>query len=608
MELGFDDTILKYFDTELYMSNADNQIRILHLSDIHLGTSAQAQRYFTQLASDLTLNIRLKQLNYLVISGDITNRSTQEEYEAAFELVDKLVKRYGLAPNRIIIVPGNHDLNWELSETAYTFVPKGRLPNPLPKGKYIDAGSAGALICNEDEYKKRFEYFSDRFYKRIYNQPYPQEYDQQGILHPCLEDKILFVAFNSCWEIDHEYRDRSSIHPNAIANALDQILTGNYDDWLKIAVWHHPVNSSESMKNVAFLEQLAVNGFQLGIHGHIHEAKDENFQYDTGRGLRIIAAGTFGTPAKEQVTGIPLQYNLLTLAPESGMLTVETRKKEKIDGAWSADARWGDKNNPVPRYTIELRYGSKTGNYSSQLKASTPDNRPNPQQSIFGNTQVGGNITVGHITQISGSGTPSQATNSPENLPSKRTILMLASSPVNTARLRLDLEAREINEGLRRAQQREQFILEQKWAVRPDDLRRALLDFNPQIVHFCGHGVGQQGLVLDNDAGEMQFVSTNALASLFKLFANRGVECIVLNACYAEVQAEAISQHINYVVGMSDEIKDNAAIKFAVGFYDALGAGWSYEDAYEMGCSAIALEGISQELIPVLKKRPINNS
>ena len=87
----------------------------------------------------------------------------------------------------------------------------------------------------------------------------------------------------------------------------------------------------------------------------MHEAKDENFQYDTGRGLRIIAAGTFGAPAKEQVTGIPLQYNLLTLNPETGVLTVETRKKEKTDGAWSADASWRDKNNPKPRYEIRLR-------------------------------------------------------------------------------------------------------------------------------------------------------------------------------------------------------------------------------------------------------------
>ncbi|MBD2512114.1 CHAT domain-containing protein [Nostoc muscorum FACHB-395] len=190
-----------------------------------------------------------------------------------------------------------------------------------------------------------------------------------------------------------------------------------------------------------------------------------------------------------------------------------------------------------------------------------------------------------------------------ENLLIKRTILILASSPTNAARLRLDKEIREIDAGLQRAKQREQFTLRQKWAVRPEDLRRALLDFIPQIVHFCGHGSGDRGLVLENDSGNAQLVPTNALASLFKLFANQGVECVVLNACYAEVQAEAISQHINYVVGMSDEISDDAAVKFAVGFYDALGAGRSYEDAYEFGCNAIALEGIPEELTPVLKKK-----
>jgi hypothetical protein len=66
---------------------------------------------------------------------------------------------------------------------------------------------------------------------------------------------------------------------------------------------------------------------------------------------------------------------------------------------------------------------------------------------------------------------------------SRKTILVLASSPTNEARLRLDKEVREIDEGLRRAKQREQFTLRQKWAVRPDDLRRALLDINPEIVH-----------------------------------------------------------------------------------------------------------------------------
>ena len=96
--------------------------------------------------------------------------------------------------------------------------------------------------------------------------------------------------------------------------------------------------------------------------------------------------------------------------------------------------------------------------------------------------------------------------------------------------------------------------------LRPDDLRRALLDFNPEIVHFCGHGLGDDGLVLENDPGLAQLVPTEALANLFKRFATRGLECVVLNACYSEIQAKEIAEHIDYVVGMSSGIGDDAAI------------------------------------------------
>ncbi len=197
-----------------------------------------------------------------------------------------------------------------------------------------------------------------------------------------------------------------------------------------------------------------------------------------------------------------------------------------------------------------------------------------------------------------------------ENL-QRKTILVLASSPTNEARLRLDKEVREIDEGLRRSQHREKFTLQQRWAVRPDDLRRALLDFNPEIVHFCGHGSEDDGLVLENDAGLAQLVPNEALVNLFKRFATRRLECVVLNACYSEIQAQAIAQHIDYVIGMNSKIGDNAAIKFAVGFYDELGAGWSYEDAYNGGCDVIALEGIPEEHTPVfknLKKSPIKGN
>ena len=193
---------------------------------------------------------------------------------------------------------------------------------------------------------------------------------------------------------------------------------------------------------------------------------------------------------------------------------------------------------------------------------------------------------------------------SSHNKQTMKKILVLASSPVNQARLRLDKEFREIDEGLRRANKRDQFQLEQKWAIRPDDLRRALLDIEPQIVHFSGHGAGNDGIVVEDDNGKSKIVTTEALSNLFELCAHH-VECVLLNACYSEIQAEAIAQHIDYVIGMSQAIGDKAAIKFATGFYDALGAGESVETAHKFGCIAIKLENIPipEHLTPQLKRK-----
>jgi WD40 repeat protein len=187
-----------------------------------------------------------------------------------------------------------------------------------------------------------------------------------------------------------------------------------------------------------------------------------------------------------------------------------------------------------------------------------------------------------------------------------KTILILAANPQNTAPLRLDREIRQIDEGLRRANKRELYKLEQKWAVRSRDFYRAILDYQPHIVHFCGHGAGEEGIVLEDDTGKMALVQTNALASMFKLFAKKGVECVILNACYSEVQAEAISQYVNYVVGMNRAVGDRAAVAFAVAFYDAIAAGYEVEEAYELGCSQMM--SFRENEIPVLKTKKIPNS
>lgn len=109
-------------------------------------------------------------------------------------------------------------------------------------------------------------------------------------------------------------------------------------------------------------------------------------------------------------------------------------------------------------------------------------------------------------------------------------------------------------------------------------------------------------MVLEDENGQSKLVTTEALANTFELCAEH-VECVLLNACYSEVQAEAIVEHIDYVIGMNDAIGDAAAIHFATGFYDALGAGKSIENAYKLGCNAIQSENLPDHLKPKLKKK-----
>ncbi len=178
-------------------------------------------------------------------------------------------------------------------------------------------------------------------------------------------------------------------------------------------------------------------------------------------------------------------------------------------------------------------------------------------------------------------------------------VLILAANPLETARLRLDKETEEIRTTLQLSPNRDRFEIESRGALRPQDLQTHLYNLKPQILHFSGHGGGDWGLAFEDENGMAKAVPSETLANTFKLFA-KDLQCVVLNACYAVVQAEAICQHIPYAIGMNQAIGDEAARKFGEGFYRAIWDDRTIEEAFASGVNAIALEGIPEELTPVL--------
>ena len=179
-------------------------------------------------------------------------------------------------------------------------------------------------------------------------------------------------------------------------------------------------------------------------------------------------------------------------------------------------------------------------------------------------------------------------------------LLFLASNPLVSERLALDEEAREIGNKVRDSKHRDLVTIKTHLAVRPDDLQRALLDHQPTIVHFSGHG-DSSGIALHSpDQANEQIVDTEALAELFGLFKDE-IRMVVLNACHSEAQAKAIVKKIDFVVGMSESIGDNAARIFAAAFYRGLSFGHSVKKAFKLGINELKLVGLADEaVVPTL--------
>jgi hypothetical protein len=256
-------------------------------------------------------------------------------------------------------------------------------------------------------------------------------------------------------------------------------------------------------------------------------------------------------------------------------------KRLAVNEVWSS---WISVNS-LPELARNDAYGLFRLRLSSgEILTSIKDDNIPPYGSV-----AGGPILTSDIRQAEMRGTIS--------------ILFLSADPADATRLHLSKEFREIQEQLKVAKLRERFRLElPQLSVRPVDISQALLDVQPHIVHFSGHGTSSGALCFESRVGETHLVQADVLADLFLQFANQ-VHCVILNACYSEIQANAIANHINYVIGMSQAIDDNAAIAFSVGFYQALGAGRSIEDAYKLGIVQIRLQGISEHLTPVLIKK-----
>ncbi|GCF09671.1 hypothetical protein KDI_32350 [Dictyobacter arantiisoli] len=182
-------------------------------------------------------------------------------------------------------------------------------------------------------------------------------------------------------------------------------------------------------------------------------------------------------------------------------------------------------------------------------------------------------------------------------------ILFLAASPKQTMKVESDREIRTIKERINVSKYRNAFSIKNEWAVTDDGLSQYLYTYQPNIVHFSGHGTQTGELLFEDEQRKIRPITGDSLQALLHAFKNR-IHLVVLNACHTHNQARMIAKDIDCVIGMSDIISDQASIAFVFGFYQALGFGESVQSAFDQGLTQIQIKNIPQHHIPQLFTRP----
>lgn len=347
---------------------ATEPLRILHLSDLHIRADADPESMLQPLIADVQDSqggLGFGHLDYLVISGDLTNIATPEEFEKVRQFVSGVIDHFHLSAERCIVVPGNHDLSW--NEQVYDWKQRRRVTvNSLTEGSYLEQGD-GFLVRVEEQYPQRFKNFSEIFYHPLVMKEYPLTPEEQCIPFLFADTGIQFLTMNSCWEIDEFFPERSSIYDAALTRGLmaadTQIEQAKQRDQLprdakilRIAVWHHPVTGNEKIQQDAFLDRLRQADFKLCLHGHIHEERTDIIGYlHPTRKIHVAGTGSFGAPTNARPDSTPRLYNLLEVERDHSKVRVHTRCLRKDGGAWEGWPFWGGQSPSERRTYYEIQ-------------------------------------------------------------------------------------------------------------------------------------------------------------------------------------------------------------------------------------------------------------
>ena len=363
---------------------------ILHISDLHRSPQdpISNEELLSALVGDRDRYIReepaIPAPEAIVVSGDIVHgvrlgaeghqAELASQYAVAEEFLTELVKRFLDGDrSRVIIVPGNHDVDWNTAFAAMTPVAEDDIPKNLGDALYRDSSEyrwnwatrAVYRISDLAMYERRLEAFW-RFFARFYDGVsglLNVQAGADGNLFLLCDGRVGVAAFNSCHGNDC-FEHRGMIRKDVVARShldLDD-TAGNLFD-LRMAVWHHSIDGPPhrtDYMDAEIVRGMIGRGFRLGLYGHQHRTQitPHHVWLPDRERMAAVSAGSLCAGTGELPTGTYRQYNVLELAPNCGSVRAHVREMAvanlftrghllEFGGLSYADLDWEPPHSPV---------------------------------------------------------------------------------------------------------------------------------------------------------------------------------------------------------------------------------------------------------------------
>ena len=289
----------------------------------------------------------IPQPDLIIASGDLIqgvssdsadpDAQIQAQYEEANEFLLRLAAEVVDSDiSRVVVVPGNHDVNWDRARRAMR--PLDTCP-PRINNDAFEANSGvrwnwrdqkAYEIFDENLYSSRLQAFRDfqeRFYAGLHENPLCRDNNTDLVYFDYPQLGLVVIGFAS-WHGNDCFCTVGEINSASLASS--QRMLARSQAPTAVAVWHHGVAGGP--RSIDYMDERIIHklidlGFTVGFHGHHHYPAAAPFEIrlPNRTAMAIVSAGSLAVGDRELPMGENRQFNIVAIDPDKKKVTIHVR-------------------------------------------------------------------------------------------------------------------------------------------------------------------------------------------------------------------------------------------------------------------------------------------